>query len=303
MILNINQLRAFYTAARLGSVSKAAENLMVTPPAITMQIKQLEKTIGIRLLFRKGNTIRLTHLGLDVQKKAEGIFDRINEMEDFFEDITIGRSGELRIGCPQTPAKHLMPRLIEAFKKTYPGVKIILDQGANSDMLQSIMERRNELAIIRHSVEDKRLKIRLIGIEKIVLVAAPGSTLTYSEQVSVAQLAQVPFIAYKQGSGVREVLSEYFRRLKVIPPTLAMESASADFIKELVRRDVGMAFIERHAVKEELAAGFLKEVHVLEGAPKIKFGIGYLNRKDLSPAAWAFLRLIDRSSDLLPFTG
>ena len=101
MILNMNQLRSFYMAASLKSVSQAAQALMVTPPAITIQVKQLEETIGIRLLVRDGNSIRLTDAGMTVFKKAEKIFQEIHEMEGFLEDMATGKSGELRHRVPR----------------------------------------------------------------------------------------------------------------------------------------------------------------------------------------------------------
>lgn len=109
MILNMNQLRAFYTAAKLGSITRAAHELMVTPPAITIQVKQLEKTVGIGLLFREGNAVRLTDMGQEVFKIAENIFGEIRVLENFLEDVSTGKSGQLRIGCTQTSGKYIMP--------------------------------------------------------------------------------------------------------------------------------------------------------------------------------------------------
>ena len=82
MILNMNQLRAFHTAARLKSITRAAEALMVTPPAVTMQVKQLEETLDLRLLFREGNAIRLTDVGLEVYRRSRAVFAKLMEMEN-----------------------------------------------------------------------------------------------------------------------------------------------------------------------------------------------------------------------------
>jgi len=299
MIVNMNQLRSFYTAAKLNSISKAAQVLMVTPPAITMHIKRLEENIGIRLIVRDGNSIRLTSTGEGVLKRAELIFQEIHEMEGFLEDISTGRSGELRVGCPETPLKNLMP-LIETFKKTYPGIRIILDQGTNADMVKSIGDHRNELAVIRYRPNNSRLKIKVIWKEEVVLIASPRSVHVSSSEISVSRLSQVPFVLRRDGSAIREVVLEYLRRFKVTP-FVAVESASIALLKELVRQDNGIGFIERDAVEEELKQGTLKSVRILEGSPVIEFGIGYRNRKELSPPAWAFLRLLDKLGGLSPF--
>lgn len=282
-------------AAKLNSISKAAQALMVTPPAITMQVKQLEEALGIRLLVRDGNSIRLTDTGNAVFKRAEKIFQDIHEMEGFLEDVSTGKSGELRIGCPEIPLKRLIP-LIQTFKKTYPGIRIILDQGSNADMVKSIGDHRNELAVIRHRPSSSRLKVKIIWQEEIVLIAAPKSVHLPSSEISVMQLSEVPLIIRREGSAVRELVLEYLRRFKV-NPLIAMESASIALLKQFVQQDNGVGFVERDAVDEELANGALRAVRVLEGCPAIEFGIGYRNRKDLSPPAWAFLRLLEKAEN------
>jgi DNA-binding transcriptional LysR family regulator len=299
MILNINQLRAFYTAAKYKSVSEAAHELMVTPPAVTMQVKQLEETLGIRLMFRHRNSIRLTEVGETVFRKSKVIFGRIKEMEDFLEDISRAKSGVLRIGCPPTPAKYVMPRLITAFKKTYPEIRIVLEQGTSSNLVQSILNHQSELAVIRRRPDEKRLKVKVFGTEEILLVTAHGSQIITTGEISVTNLSDIPLIMPQEGSATRRVVLEYLERFRVVP-SIVMESASTDLIKELVSQDNGACFLVRSAIQQELKAHTLKEVSIVEGAPRIEYGIGYLQRKTLSPAAWAFLRLLDKVGDILP---
>lgn len=302
MILNMNQLRAFYTAARLKSVTLAARELMVTPPAISMQVKQLEETLEIKLMYRHGNTIRLTDVGLSVYKKTAAIFEKIHKLENYVEDISTGKSGVLRIGCPQTPAKYIMPGLIARFKKVYPGIRIVLTQGHNADMIKNLMTHKDELAFVRHRLEEKRIKIKEIGSQEVVLTAASESTHIPGKEISITKMPAVPLIVPKKGSGMRDVIFEYFSRLKV-EPNIVMESGSIDFIKDMIRQDNGVCLLEKFAVEKELEEGTLKIVRIIEGNPVIQFGIGYLQRKLLSPSAWAFLRMLSRNDGLFPETG
>jgi DNA-binding transcriptional LysR family regulator len=297
MILNMNQLRAFHSAARLQSVSLAAQELMVTPPAISMQIKQLEETLEIRLMFRHRNSIRLTEVGEKVFQRASTIFEQIRDMENYLDDISTAKSGELRIGCPQTPAKYIMPRLINRFNETYPGIRIILNQGSTSQMVENLLNLRDELAFLRYHPEEKRIKVKVIADREVVLVAASDSGHIPTDEVSVAQLNDIPSIVPMEGSGMRDVIFEYFNLFKVVP-NVVMESGSIDLIKELIRKDTGISFLEKYAVEEELQSGTFKVVSILEGSPSIQFGIGYLNRKSLSPAAWAFLRMLAKLENL-----
>ncbi|MBP8626605.1 MAG: LysR family transcriptional regulator substrate-binding protein, partial [Syntrophorhabdales bacterium] len=187
---------------------------------------------------------------------------------------------------------------IARFKKTYPGIKVLLDQGSNADMVKSIIDFRNELAVIRYSPGSKKLKTRIIWRDEVVLVASPNSTHIPGTEISVMQLSNLPLIIRREGSAVREVVFEYLKRFKV-SPQVVMESASITLLKEFVRQDSGVGFLERDAVEEDIRNGTLKAVRILEGSPIIVFGIGYRKRRDLSPPAWSFLRLLDKSNNPL----
>lgn len=292
MIVNMNQLRSFYTAAKLNSIAKAAQALMVTPPAITNHIRRFEEKIGIRLVVRDGNSIRLTATGQGVLQRAEHIFQEIHEMEGYLEDVSAGKSGELRIGCPESPLRNLVP-LIEMFTEAHPEVKIIFDQGSNAEMVKSIAEHRNELAVVRYSPNASRLKTKVLWQEEVVLIAAPKSTHWQGSKISVTQLSQIPLVIRAEGSAVKEVVLEYLRKFKVTP-MIAFESAGTALVKELVHHDNGLGFAQRGLVEEELKDGRLRLVRIVEGFPIVESGIAYAHRRELSPAAWAFLRLADK---------
>jgi len=291
MILNMNQLRSFYMAAKMGSISKAATELMVTPPAITMQVKQLEEAVGIRLVLRDGNSMRLTPTGELLLQKAEKVFLEARQIEEFLTDISKVRSGELRLGCPEVSARYLMPKFTE-FKDLYPGVRIVLSQGTHAEMVKSVLDHRNELAVILDRASKGKLKIKLIGKLELVLVASPVSVHLPGSEISVARLADIPMILRTEGSAVREIVLEYLNKFSVLPMT-SIECTRVSSIKEFVMRDGGVAFVEKDAVEAEIGNGSLKTVSVLEGSPAVGLGFGYRSRRDLSPTAKAFLGLFD----------
>lgn len=296
MIININQLRSFYFTAKQGGVSKAAQELMVTPPAVTMQIKQLEETLGLGLMYREGNQVSLTEIGQEVYQRSRRIFELIRDMEVYLSDLAAARTGELRIACPQTPARYLLPGLISRFKAQYPEIKIVIDTGSAREVTLKVLRDQSDLAWVRHRSEDRRLKVRYLGTEELVLFAATKTRLLNSDQISADGLSALPLVVTRAGSAVREVVFEYLARLRV-KPRLAMESANIDVIKEFVGRDQGVAFMERFAVQDELTSGVFREIGILEGGPSISYGLGYRQRRLLSPAAWAFLRLLDKQEN------
>lgn len=293
MYLNINQLRTFYAAAKSKNITLAAQELMVTPAAISAQVKQFEEALGVRLMFRDGHTMRLTEVGQNVFNKSSKIFELINEMEIFLQDTVMTKVGLLKIGCPQIPAKYIMPRLIKIFKKEYPGINIIIDEGDNIEMINNILTSKNELAVIRSKPKDKRLKVKVFTKEDLLLVCAPNSSKISTEEIPISQLLITPMIMPREGAATRATVFEFLQKFNV-NPLVVIESGSVDFIKEMVKEDYGVAFLVRSAVAKELKAGDIKVVKVSEGLPVMEYGFGYISGKSFSPAAEAFIRLVDK---------
>ena len=294
MVLNVNQLRSFYSAAKSESITKAAEELMVTPAAITSQVKQLEENLGLKLLFRSGNAMRLTESGLAVFEKIQTVFEGLDNLERFIAEISKGKSGELRIGCSETAAVYVMPKLITTFQSHYPGIKVIVDRGTTSEMVKSVLDHRNELVVARYRADDRRLKMRLMGRKEITLIAAHKSVHVRRDRISITELNKVPLIAPIKGSATRDIIAEHLRRFKV-SPRVVIETASIALTRQLVQQDEGVAFVYRDGLAEELSKKRLREIRLLECSPYIEYGIGYLTRKDLSEPSLAFIRMIDKS--------
>jgi DNA-binding transcriptional LysR family regulator len=294
MVLNVNQLRSFYSAAKSESITKAAEELMVTPAAITSQVKQLEENLGLKLLFRSGNAMRLTESGLAVFEKIQTVFEGLDNLERFIAEISKGKSGELRIGCSETAAVYVMPKLITTFQSHYPGIKVIVDRGTTSEMVKSVVDHRNELVVARYRPDDKRLKMRLMGRKEITLIAAYKSAHVRQDRISITDLNKVPLIAPIKGSATRDIIAEHLKRFKVSPKVI-IETASIALTKQMVQQDKGVAFVYRDGLAEELSKKRLREILLLECSPSIEYGIGYLSRKNLSEASLAFIRMIDKS--------
>jgi DNA-binding transcriptional LysR family regulator len=290
----VNQLRSFYSAAKSESITKAAEELMVTPAAITSQVKQLEENLGLKLLFRSGNAMRLTESGLAVFEKIQTVFEGLDNLERFIAEISKGKSGELRIGCSETAAVYVMPKLITTFQSHYPGIKVIVDRGTTSEMVKSVVDHRNELVVARYRPDDKRLKMRLMGRKEITLIAAYKSAHVRQDRISITDLNKVPLIAPIKGSATRDIIAEHLKRFKVSPKVI-IETASIALTKQMVQQDKGVAFVYRDGLAEELSKKRLREILLLECSPSIEYGIGYLSRKNLSEASLAFIRMIDKS--------
>ncbi|NIR17080.1 MAG: LysR family transcriptional regulator, partial [Desulfobacterales bacterium] len=134
MQINLNQLRAFYFAAREKSVTKAAEILHVTQPAVTMQIKALDQALGLKLFRKYGKQLELTEAGKVLFQYAEKIFGMVEQMEYELKGYMALSHGSLTIGTTRSFARHLMPGLLSRFQESYPGVKVILKEGSSQEI-------------------------------------------------------------------------------------------------------------------------------------------------------------------------
>jgi DNA-binding transcriptional LysR family regulator len=290
--LNLNQLRYFNTVAKYKNITKAASELCVSPAAVTLQIKNFEEMTGVRLLIRSGNTMRLTDAGLKIQEKLETIFDQINMLEMFIMNIGEKKDGILKIGCSETANIYVVPFLIKAFKSAYPGIKLVVGRGNTTEMLESLLNHKNELVISRYDPDEKRVKMRYMGVKEIVLAAAKNSRLLSKDIISALELNGIPVILPTQGSATRQIVLSRLNDIGV-SPNVVMESSSIPFIKDFTCSDEGVTFFCRNVIINELSDGLLKEVQLKDFSMNIEYGVSYLNRSNLSQAAQAFLKMID----------
>ena len=147
-MLNFNQLRAFHYAAKHGSFTHAARRLFVTQPAITAQIKALEESCDLKLFKQRGRSVFLTESGKTLYEHTQKIFQYEKEIEIAIDEMKKLKRGVLRIGCTKTYARYFMPSMISSFHKDYPDIKIHLDEGSSSNMIDSLLDFRIEVAVI-----------------------------------------------------------------------------------------------------------------------------------------------------------
>ncbi|OPY62111.1 MAG: HTH-type transcriptional activator CmpR [Syntrophorhabdaceae bacterium PtaU1.Bin034] len=289
-------------AAKEGSVSKAAKRLMLSQPLLTNHVKSLEEAIGVRLMVYESDSIRLTRAGQAVLRKASRIFHEIDETESLLEQISSKKGAELRIGCPDIPGSCLVPRLIAEFEQSYPNIRITVNRGKDISMAKSVESGRNDLAVMRFRPANCRLKMKLVEKDELVLIASPWSIHVPGGEIQVRDLSQVPLISLKEGSAVREVVLQYMWKF-MVTPKVNIESPSVALLKEFVRRDDGLAFVERSVVQAELDQHLLKEICITDGSPTITLAIGYPSGGEVSPPARAFLRLVAQSRKTIGSVG
>jgi len=256
------RLQVFHTVARLLSFTKAADNLHMTQPAVTFQVRQLEEYFNTRLFDRTHNRISLTEAGRRVYEYADKIFLLYDDMEGSVRELTGDVSGVLMIGASTTIAEYMLPALLGDFKAKYPHVGIRL-KVSNTDAIVSMVEDNEiDLGVVEAPVANKNLVVELCRVDQLVAVLAPAHPLAERDRVAVSELLQFPYIAREEGSGTREVMQEYLRAAGLSSSQLntIMELGSPEAVKGAVEAGMGVSVLSRTTVNKELRLGTLVAV-------------------------------------------
>ena len=198
-MINLNQLRAFYQAAKCQNVSLAAKELFVSQPAVTAQIKLFEENCGLKLFKKRGRYLYLTDEGKTLFNYARKIFEYEKKIEDAVEQMKELKKGSLRLGSARTYARYFMPFLLTGFRDAYPDIKIFLDEGSSAEMIHSLAKLKNELVIVAKAVENRDISFIPFSREELVLILSPDHPLAHAKSIDFEQLAEEPIIMKDQG--------------------------------------------------------------------------------------------------------
>lgn len=289
--LNLNQLKAFYFAANCGSISRAAEKLFISQPAVSMQIKGLEDQYGIRLFIRRKKRLELTESGKKLYQVAEKIFPMVREAEELLLQESEIVTHVLKIGSTKTLVRYFLEQYISRFREAFPKIQIQIDEGSSANMVRSVLDNRNDLAIVGRVPYDTRLKAIPFIQDELVLLAAPGHPLCGKKVISIEDLRGENFILREEGSGVRRIIEKMFKACGIVPSAF-IETGNVDFIKELVKMGKGITLLARMGVDPDLRKGDLEALPFNEGPFILDIDIVVSNERKLSKADEAFLHVL-----------
>jgi len=264
--------------ARLLSFTKAAETLHMTQPAVTFQVRQLEEHFNTRLFDRTHNRISLTEAGKQVFRYADRIFELYAEMEDAVRQVTGEISGALIIGASTTIAEYMLPALLGDFKSSYPDVNVHL-KVANTDGIVAMVENNDiDLGVVEAPVSNKNLVVEVCRMDQLVVIVPPRHPLAARPSVSIAELTEYPFICREEGSGTREVISEYMQSggMNSNDLRVCIELGSPEAIKGAVEAGMGISITSRATILKELKLGSLVAVSL---SPALERPFSFVHQK------------------------
>lgn len=288
--MDISLLRLFRTVAEEGSFSRAAQKLLRTQPAVSLALKRLEADLGVQLIDRSSRTLVLTDAGrltLDYAKRFDGLESRLRRALTELRGLNLGK---LTIGANESTALYLLEHL-EAFRRRHSRIDVELRRSLSSRIPDAVLEGAIELGAISYDPKDPRLKIFEFYNDRLTFVVSPKHRLARRRKVSIRELGEETFIAHNVVSPYRARVIEAFRTHQV-PLNMAVEMPTIETIRRLVQRNLGVAFLPRMCVEQEIGNGALKQVRVKELTMERKIRLVYPARRKLSQAAGAFLELI-----------
>jgi len=263
----LRQLRVFESAARHLSVTRAAEELHLTPPAVSIQIRQLEGHAGTELFERTGRGLRLTHAGEAALARASEILGLVRDAEEAIAGLGSLERGILDVGVINA-GDYFFPWLIAAFRDERPGMRLRLTVANRDELLEHLAGHQVDLAVMSHPPTQSEFEVQPFAPHPHVIVAAPGHPLAKRRSVSLETVAREPLITREPGSATHLAMDQAFAEAR-IAPRVDMEIASNETIKQAVAAGFGLGFLSAHAVQLELELGRLAIVKV-KGFPVMR---------------------------------
>ena len=290
--MNLKQLEAFYLVVKRKGVTRAAEELNVTQPAVTIQVKSLEKSLNLELIQHLGKRVQLTEAGELLYQYADKIFDLVGEASEKMKDFKKLMRGTLKIGTTKNYARYIMPSLLSTFQKRFPRIKVILDEGNSENMARSVLEMENELALISQLNLDRKIRSLFFSTVEFVLVASPAHRFSERNSISLRELNGEPVILREKGSGSRAAILRKFQEYGIWPSVI-IEASSLDFIVGYVKQNKAISFMFEPDIKDELEKGTLRVIPLEEGNIIFFTDVIYHSEKSLSPPAQAFMKMVE----------
>ena len=242
----LHQLRVFEAAARHSSFTRAAEELFLTQPTISMQIKQLTKSVGIPLFEQVGKRLYLTEAGRELFSTCKEIFNTLAQFEMKVADLKGLKQGQLRLAVITT-AKYFIPRLLGSFCQLYPGIEISLQVTNHEGILERMTSNQDDLYIMSQIPEHLDINYEAFLENPLVVLAPVNHPLALEKNIPISKLANEPFIMREPGSGTRRSVQELFDENDV-QVKVKLELGSNEAIKQAIAGGLGISVLSRHTL-------------------------------------------------------
>lgn len=284
--LTLRQLQVFEKVATHLNHSRAAEELYLSQPAVSMQIKQLEGSLGLPLFEQMGKKIFLTEAGREVLHYSRTILQQLLEMETVFDEMKGLEQGKLTLSVVNT-ANSFTPPLLARFCREHPNINVILQVANRDAVLKQLTDNTTDLAIMGQPPEGYDLHAVSFMDNPLVVIAPPDHPLAKLDHIKLTQLSRETFLSREQGSGTRVAMERIFAKHHV-QPRIGMEVETNEAIKQAVQAGLGLGILSHHSIELELETKRLVILNVEHFPIARHWYVAHRNNKRLSGAALAF---------------
>ena len=297
--MNLYHLKTFYYTAKYKSLTKAADVLCITQPAVTKQIKQLQSHYDLKFLDIIGKKVVLTDAGEHLYSIADKIFDMESQAEESIRDFQQYSKGKINILSCESFGAYYIPYIIKYYKRTNQDINISVMIGHNDSIIENTADLNNDIGFISKPIQNPKISVHEVLEDNIVLIANPAFPLTRRDRLEIADLQGCNLILHEKGSVTRKITDSFIRKYK-IDVNVNYEISNSEAIKRLVQHEMGVAFISNNMVTEEVASGRLVAVPVEDKNFKRKYYMIYHSDKYFSKPLKDFLDLVNQWSNIYP---
>lgn len=289
--MNINHLAIFHAVAEERSMSRGAERLFISQPAVSKQIKELETALGVTLFDRLPRGLRLTAAGEVLAGHARRLFAVEADAERAIAELKGLALGRLTVGASLTIGDYLLPQILGEYRRKHPGIALHLEIANTQVIQQKLRENALDVGLTEGFVEDADLDAEVFGEDELVAVVPPGHPLLQEGEVPAARFCAEPFLMREPGSGTREVVERALaqRGIAVHP---AMSLGSTEAIKRGVASGLGVAILSRLALETEIETSRLCLLALSDLTITRPLHLVRLRGKSAGAAVQAFLNLL-----------
>ena len=289
----LHQLKVFETSARLGSFTKAAEELDITQPTVSSQIKHLSKVIGLPLFEQIGRQIYLTETGEELLLTCKGVFSQLDNFEMKVASFKGTKQGKLKLAVITT-AKYFVLRLLGSFCELYPDIDVSLEVVNHQQIEKRMLANQDDLYILSQPPKEIELKSKAFLDNPLVVIAKEDNKLSKKKKISPQDLQDYPFILREIGSGTRKIVQNFFQTNN-LNIKVRFELGSNEAIKQAILGGLGISILSKHTLNPNMNEGL--NILNVKGFPiHQNWYISYLSGKELSVISQSFFDFIITNS-------
>ena len=294
-MVNLELYRVFYTVAKCGSLTKAAEELYISQPAVSQAIKQLENQLGGKLFNRTHKGMELSETGgKQIFATVEQALKLLDNAETKYSELKNTASGVVRICASDTVSTHFLLKYIKEYHEKYPNVNLVLQNGTSAETIELLKSKKGDIGFVNLPIDDKDIDLSNIVMQlHDTFVASDKFSELIGETVDLKRLQDYPLLMLELTTATRQAIVS-FAHSQGIHLHPEIELASLELMVELAKTGIGIACIPREFVKHELESGTLKEIKTNPSLPSRAIGLALPKDTELTFAVKEFLKIVNK---------